>query len=59
MSYLVFGLYFGCMDFLHFLQAHGHHTKSIRSLEFQGRLDILLEKRLSGAAKRLIWEISV
>jgi len=52
MSYLVFGLQYSCTDFPHFLRPQDHHTKSIRSLEFQGRFDILLEIKLSEIAKQ-------
>ena len=30
---------------------------AVNTLEFQDRLDTILEIRLSGVAKRLIWEI--
>jgi len=30
----------------------GHHTESIRKLAFQGRLDILLEIKFSGASEQ-------
>jgi len=34
----------------HALKPQGYHKEQIRKLEFQGRLDILLEMRISGVA---------
>jgi hypothetical protein len=39
------------MDFPHLLQPQGRHAESIRKVDFQGRLDILLEMGLSGVAE--------
>jgi hypothetical protein len=38
-------------------QPQSHHEESIRNLAFQERFDILLEIRVGGVAKQLIWEI--
>ena len=39
------------MDYTHLLQPQSRYTESIRRLEFQDRLDILLEIRLSSVAE--------
>ncbi len=42
------------------LEFHGVKvTSDARLLTFRDRFDILMEIRLSGVAKRLIWEMSV
>ena len=40
------------MDFPHFLRLQGKHAKPVRKLDFQDRVDILLEMRVSGVAKK-------
>ena len=52
MSYCVFGLYCGSMDFSHSLQPQGHRAEPIRQVDFRDRFDIILEMMFSGVGEQ-------